>query len=79
MFISRAGCLLPLLIVLNLIFGWIFFKPGTWLLVELILILLLALNSYFLAKKISSFPRRQADVIDVKGEVVGDKEQIEKT
>lgn len=75
LFFSQTGCLLPLSILLNLFFGWIFFKPILWLSIEGILILLFILNSYILTRRIlSSF--KSDDVIDVQGEVVEDKQRL---
>lgn len=74
--ISQTGCLLPLLILLNLFFGWMFFKPLVWLSIEGILILLFMLNSYILARRISSFLAKGNKVVDVEGEVVDDKNKL---
>jgi len=76
--ISQTGCLLPLMILFNLFFGWMFFKPLTWVSVEGILILLFIINSYVLARKISSSASslRRSNVVDVEGEVVEKEDQI---
>ena len=74
---SQSGCLLPLLILINLFFGLAFFKFGTWLAIELILILLFLLNSLFMARKIFSQPRKNNKVIDVEGKVIEER-QIER-
>jgi hypothetical protein len=74
-FFSQSGCLLPVLIILNLFFGWIFFRPPAWLLLEAILILLFLFNGYILTRKIFSQNLRRDDAIDVKGEVVEDKKE----
>jgi len=68
--ISQTGCLLPILILFNLFFGWMFLKPLTWLAVEGILIILFILNSYILARRISSYSAKRSNVIDVEGEVL---------
>lgn len=70
LFVSQTGCLLPMLIVLNLFFGWIFFKPLIWLFTEGALILLFIINSYVLIKKVSSLSTRRSDAIDVESQVV---------
>lgn len=75
-FFSQAGCLLPLLIILNLFFGWMFLKPIVWLLTEAILILLFMINSYILTRRISSFSTKRDNVVDVEGEVVEDKHKL---
>lgn len=69
---SSPGCLLPFLLVFNLFFGWIFFKPLQWLLVEGILILFFILNSWVVTKKIFSRSSRHKDkgAIDVEGKVI---------
>jgi hypothetical protein len=74
MLISSGGCLLPLLIVLNLFFGQFFFKTGQWLAIEGILVLLLLLHSYMVTRRIKSSQRNNPkNVIDVEGKVVEDK------
>ncbi|MDD5027764.1 MAG: hypothetical protein PHV58_04695 [Candidatus Omnitrophica bacterium] len=74
MLISYSGCLLPLLIVLNLFFGQFFFKTGQWLAIEGILILLLLFHSYFAARRVKSSQRNNPkNVIDVEGKVIEDK------
>ena len=75
-FFSQTGCLLPLLIFLNLLFGWMFFRSKTWLLIEGILILLFIINSYVLARRISSFSSKRDEAIDVKGEVIEDRHKL---
>jgi hypothetical protein len=72
-FLSRTGCLLPLLIFLNLFFGWLIFKPRYWLIIEAILILLFIINGFIITRKIISVSSKRDDVIDVKGEVVEDR------
>ncbi len=72
-FFGRSGCLLPLLIIFNLLWGWIFLKPRVWLITEGILILLFIINVYIIRRKIVSARSRRDDIIDVKGEVVEDK------
>jgi hypothetical protein len=62
---------------MNLLFGWIFFKFNQWLLIEAILILLAALNSFLATKRIFSRSQKRSNVIDVEGKVVDDKERLE--
>jgi len=69
-FISQTGCLLPLLIILNLFFGWIFFKPAVWLLVGAVLILLFVVNSYFIIRMIIKPPQKKGGIIDIEADVV---------
>jgi len=74
MLITYSGCLLSLLIVLNLFFGQFFFKPGQWLAIEGILILLFFLHSYIVTRRVKSAQRNNPqNVIDVEGKVVEDK------
>lgn len=75
-FFSQSGCLLPLLIFLNLLFGWMFFRSKTWLLIEGILILLFIINFYVLARRISSFSFKAHEAIDVEGEVIEDRHKL---
>ncbi len=75
-FFSRTGCLLPLLIICNLFFGWIFLKPKEWLIIETILLLLFMINGYVMTRKIissASVRKKRSGVIDVEGEVVKDR------
>ena len=73
---GQSGCLLPLLIILNLFFGRLFF-PSTaiWLGVEGLLLLLFILKMRLFARKISSQFKRGGRIVDVEGEVLEDKEQ----
>lgn len=66
-FLSRTGCLLPLLIVLNLLFGWVFIKPTAWLILELVLILMFVLNFYMITKKVTEHKSKRDNVIDTEG------------
>lgn len=70
--ISQTGCFLPLFIVFNLFFGWIFLGFLKWLLIEVLLILILMVKSIIIAKKITSISPGPDKVIDVKGEVIRD-------
>lgn len=71
MVIAFSGCLLPFLIVANLLFGKLFFKTGAWLAIEGILLLLFIINSYIGLRHIHSSGRsKRKNVIDVEGKVV---------
>jgi hypothetical protein len=72
---SHAGCLLPLLIILNFLFGWLFLELRYWLFTEAILVLVFILNSYIMARRLFRSPKHTEGVIDVEGEVVEDKER----
>jgi hypothetical protein len=51
---GQAGCLLPMLIVLNLLFGKLIFEStGLWLVIEAILILIFILKIKFMISRIS--------------------------
>jgi len=66
-FFSSSGCLLPILIIFNLLFGWIFLKPKVWLISEAILILLFIVNGFMVTRKIiSASTKKYKDAIDVK-------------
>jgi len=72
MFIAFSGCLLPFLIVFNLLFGKLFFKTSLWLAIEGGLLLLFLINSYLGLRRIHSpggRHSRRRDVIDVEGTV----------
>jgi len=75
-FVSRTGCLLPFLILFNLLFGWMFFKLLAWLLIEGVLILLFILNARMAMRKIFSSSSKRSNVIDVEGEVVEEKRKL---
>lgn len=76
-FVAQTGCFLPILILFNLFFGWMFVKPHFWLGIEVILILLFILNSYLFAKKVSSFSPRRGKVVDVEGEIIEERQHLE--
>lgn len=76
-FFSGSGCLLPSLIIFNLLFGWIFLRPKEWLIIEAILLLLFIINGYNIRRKIfSGSSKKHDDAIDVKGEVVEDRHKL---
>jgi len=72
-YFSQSGCLLPLLIIFNLFFGWIFLKPLTWIAAEGILVLLFFINSFFLARSILKPTKKRSGVIDVEGQILEEK------
>ena len=75
-FVSRAGCLLPFLILFNLAFGWVFLKPLYWLLIEGILILLFIFTARIAMRKLFSTTPKRDNVIDVEGHVVDEKNKL---
>jgi glucan phosphoethanolaminetransferase (alkaline phosphatase superfamily) len=75
-FASQAGCLLPFFIVFNLLFGWMFFKPLPWLLIEVILILSFILTVRIAMSKVFSPPSKRDNVIDIEGQVVEEKKKL---
>lgn len=74
--LTSTGCLLPFLVFFNLFFGWLFLKPVVWLFVEAFLILLLALNSFMVTRRILSARGKDDRVVDVEGEVIDEKKQL---
>lgn len=76
-FISQSGCLLPFLILFNLLFGWMFFKPLIWLLIGGGLILLFIINTRILMRKIFTSSSGHDNAIDTEGEVVEEKKKLE--
>lgn len=70
MVIAYSGCLLPLLIVLNLFSGKLFFSTGQWLAIEGILILLLLFNSYISLRRMFRPGQKRGGAIDVEGKVI---------
>ncbi|MBU4252777.1 MAG: hypothetical protein KKC39_03035 [Candidatus Omnitrophica bacterium] len=76
------GCLLPLLIIFNLAFGRLIFNSvGLWLVVEAVLILIFMLKIRLMVSRISQQfeqqGRSRGKVIDVKGEVVQEKQKLQ--
>lgn len=79
--IAGSDCLLPFLIIFNLIFGRLIFSSARlWLGIEAVLILLFIINLNIMARKISrnfsssgKSQRPQKGVIDIEGEIVEDK------
>jgi len=76
LFVSRAGCFLPFLIIFNLLFGWMFFKLLAWLLIEVGLVLLFMLSARIAMRKVFSAPSRRGNVIDIEGEAVDEKRKL---
>jgi hypothetical protein len=74
-FFSGSGCLVPALIIFNLLFGWIFLTPRQWLITEGVLVLFFVINGFIATRKISSVYPRHEDVIEVEGKVVDDKHE----
>jgi hypothetical protein len=84
---SSSGCLLPLLIILNLFFGRLFFtSTGWWLGFELLLILIFvikiklmfsSLSRYFDPGRRQTGERPSGKIIDVQGHEVKDGHELE--
>ncbi|MBI4706458.1 MAG: hypothetical protein HY761_00830 [Candidatus Omnitrophica bacterium] len=72
--VSQSGCLLPLLIMFNLFFGWLFLKPAAWFLLEAGFIILFIINSYIFSRRLHSYAQKRNNVVDVEGKVVEDIE-----
>jgi hypothetical protein len=78
---SYSGCLIPLLLVLNLLFGWMFLSFRHWLLVEAALFLLFIIHSFIFTRRMLSraSQQRKGDVIDVEAEVVEDRDSFNRS
>jgi len=74
--ISQAGCLLPLLILFNLFFGWLFLKPLHWLLIEAALVALFIANAAIFTRYINSAMKKRSNVVDVEAKVIEDREKL---
>jgi uncharacterized membrane protein len=75
-FSANTGCFLFLLFIINLFFGWLFLKPGHWLLVQGVLILILWLSAKSIRMNLNRENKATKDknnVIDVEGKVVKDE------
>jgi len=78
---GQSGCLLPLLIILNLLFGRAIFNSiHLWLGIEAALLLLFIIKLQLLARKITQqfgqSHKSHGKVIDVQGEVVEEKKKL---
>ncbi len=71
-----SGCLLPFLVIFNLIFGRLFFNTRHWLAIEGILILLFMAYSYISVRRVTNGVKRKDNVIDVEGEVIKDSKKL---
>ena len=71
-----SGCLLPFLIIFNLIFGRLFFNTRHWLVIGGILILIFMVYSYIFSRRIINNVKRKDNVIDVEGEVIQDSKKL---
>jgi len=58
------------MIILNLFFGLIFFKPALWLLVGAVLVLLFVVNSYFMIRRIINPSSKKGRIIDIEAKVI---------
>ena len=76
--LGSSGCLLPLLIIFNLLFGrFIFNSTRLWLSIEAVLILIFIIKINLMARKISRQfkPQGRGKVVDIQGQVVEDDNQ----
>ncbi len=78
--IGNSGCLLPLLIVFNLLFGKLIFNSTRlWLSVEAVLILIFIIKVNIIVRKISRKFSRQGhggEVVDIQGDVVEEEKKL---
>ena len=86
-FTGQSGCLLPILIMLNLFFGKdIFNSTRLWLTVEAVLVLLFIIKIHVFTRKISEQFRSvggnnrnynsQDRVVDIQGQVVEEEKKL---
>lgn len=77
-FTGQSGCLLPMLIILNLFFGKLIFNSTRlWLGVEGILVLLFIIKIHTFIRKISGqFRKAQGKVVDIQGQVVEEEKKL---
>lgn len=87
--IGGSGCLLPFLIIANLLFGKLIFNSTLlWLGVEVGLVLLFIINLNIIARRISRQfsgqpgpsqpgPNQRGKVVDIQGQVVEEKKRLE--
>jgi len=73
---GASGCLLPLLVIFNLLFGWMFLKPAHWLITEVVLVLFFIVKGYIFTRNIISVSRKYDGAIDVKGEVLEERDRL---
>lgn len=73
---SKAGCILPFLLITNLFFGWIFLKPYHWLLVGIILFGLFILQSKFYYNKFVNSYKVKREIIDIEAENLTERRKI---
>lgn len=76
MVVSGFGCMLPFLILFNLLFGWLFLSFTSWFIVEALLILLFMFSAVITARRMNSASRHD-EAIDVQAHVLDDKDKIE--
>lgn len=76
MILGCSGCFLPFLIIINLLFGRLFFKTGIWLVIEGVLILLFFFTSIIMTRRMFTKPDRRKGVIDVEGEVIKERKRL---
>lgn len=64
-YVSGTGCLLPVLLCVNLFFGWLILPVLLWLFLELVLLFGLFASSFAIAARIRKLTREHKEVIDV--------------
>lgn len=76
---GSSGCLLPFLIIFNLLFGKLIFNSTSlWLGIEAILILIFMIKIKIMARKASRYfsHKRQGKVVDIQGQVVEEEQKL---
>ena len=75
-YVSGSGCFLPIVLFINLVFGWLVFKPLLWLTIEGVLLFLFAVTSYVFVSRASRFAAKKDTVVDVEAEVLEEKKKL---
>jgi hypothetical protein len=65
---SGFGCVLPVLLCVNLFFGWLILPFLIWIIFELLLLAALLYSSLSIARRIRTISRQRKEIIDVEAE-----------
>lgn len=75
---SGNGCLLPALILSNLLFGWMVFRPlWIWLAVGFVLVFIFGLQLYLSLKLFmrAGSKKQKGDVIDIQAQALDEQDK----
>ena len=79
-FSGNSGCLLPFLIIFNLLFGKLIFESTRlWLGIEAILILIFLLKMHIFFRRLNNqfnTKGRQGEVVDIQGQVIEEEKRL---